>query len=95
VHFVSQGRLSVADEPAPFASAAAGQIAIQTLLSVLINLYIGECEDRDLAQREIMRMAEDMIDKAAIPGLAATEQKPARNQAKSLVRALILGQSSH
>jgi hypothetical protein len=56
----------VTDEPAAFASAAAGQIAIQTLLSVLINLYIGECEDRDLAQREIMRMAEEMIDKAAI-----------------------------
>jgi hypothetical protein len=85
----------VADEPAPFASAAAGQIAIQTLLSVLINLYIGECEDRDLAQREIMRMAEDMIDKAAIPGLPAAEQRPARDEAKTLVRALIGGQGAH
>jgi len=85
----------VTDEPAPFASAAAGQIAIQTLLSVLINLYIGECEDRDLAQREITRMAEDLIDKAAIPGLPSAQQKPARDQAKSLVRTLIAGRSTH
>jgi hypothetical protein len=80
------------DEPAPFASGAAGQIAIQTLLSVLINLYIGECEDRDLARREITRAAEDMIDKASIPDLPTADQKPARDQAKTLVRALIGGQ---
>ena len=77
------------------ASLAAGQIAIQTLLSLLINLYIGECEDHDTARSEIAGLAEDMIDEAAVPDLPAADQKAARNQAKSLVRALISGQRSN
>jgi hypothetical protein len=81
----------MADNPMPIASYAAGQIAIQTLLSVLINLYIGECEDHDLAKREITGAAEDMIDKASVPDLPAPDQKAARDQAKFLVRALISG----
>ena len=79
------------DKPPPIASYAAGQIAIQTLLSVLINLYIGECDDRDLAKREIIGAAEGMIDSASVPDLPAADQKVARDQAKFLVRALISG----
>jgi hypothetical protein len=77
------GDFMMADNPTPIASYAAGQIAIQTLLSVLINLYIGECEDRDLAKREITGAAEDMIDKASVPDLPAADQKEARDQANS------------
>jgi hypothetical protein len=79
------------DKPTPLASMAAGQIAIQTLLSVLINLYIGECDDRDLAKKEITGAAEDMIDGASVPDLPAADQKAARDQAKALVRGLITG----
>jgi hypothetical protein len=81
----------VTEKPSPLASLAAGQIAIQTLLSVLINLYIGGCEDRDEAQQEIIGAAEDLITKAAIPDLPAADQKAAREQAKALVRGLIVG----
>jgi hypothetical protein len=83
------GDFIVTDKPTPIASYAAGQIAIQTLLSVLINLYIGECEDHDLAKREITCAAEGMIDNASVPDLPAADQKEARDQAKFLVRALI------
>jgi hypothetical protein len=68
---------------------AAGQIAIQTLLSVLVNLYIGGAEDRDEARREITDAAEDHITRSAIPDLPASEQEVARKQAKTLVRGLI------
>ena len=68
---------------------AAGQIAIQTMLSLVINLYIAGCEDREGTRREITKTAEDMIDGAAIPDLPAADQKSARDQAKVVVRALI------
>ncbi|SDT56639.1 hypothetical protein SAMN05444158_7093 [Bradyrhizobium canariense] len=70
---------------------AAGQIATQTLLSLLINLYIGGCDDRDEAKRESTGAAENMLDTAAIPDVSAADQKAARDQAKVLVRALISG----
>jgi hypothetical protein len=79
------------DKPAPLASMAAGQIAIQTLLSVLINLYIGGCDDREEAKVEITKAAVDLITNAAIPDLPAADQKAARDQAKFLIRALISG----
>jgi hypothetical protein len=77
------------DKPPPIASMAAGQIAIQTMLSLLINLYIAGCEDREGARGEIIKTAEGMIDDAAIPDLPAADQKTAREQAKVVVRALI------
>ena len=40
-------------------STEAGQIAMQTLMSLLVNLYIGEFEDHDLARNEITNMAEE------------------------------------
>jgi hypothetical protein len=83
------------EQPAPFASQEAGQIAIQTMLSLLINLYIGECEDREQARAEIIKVAVEMVDAASVPGLPAAEQRDARHQAKALVRALISGQSTH
>ncbi|HEY0851246.1 MAG TPA: hypothetical protein VGD96_15105 [Bradyrhizobium sp.] len=52
-----------------FANYIAGQIAMQTLMSLLVNLYIGECEDHDLARNEITNMADEMVDKAFIPDL--------------------------
>ena len=79
------------DKPKPIASYAAGQIAIQTLLTVLINLHIGGYDDHDKARNEITNAAEDIITKAAIPDLPAADQKAARDQAKLLVRALISG----
>jgi hypothetical protein len=77
------------------ASQAAGQIAVQTLLSLLINLYIGECEDPDQARTEITNMAEEMVDGAFVPHLPAADQRAARNQAKQLVRVLITGQRTN
>jgi hypothetical protein len=68
---------------------AAGQIAIQTLLSVVVNLFIGGAEDPDEARREITEAAEDLITRSAIPDLPASEQEAARKQAKTLVRGLI------
>jgi hypothetical protein len=81
----------VTDKPSPIASYAAGQIAIQTLLSVLINLHIAGYDDHDKARAEITSAAEDIIAKAAVPDLPAADQKEARDQAKLLVRALISG----
>jgi len=82
----------MADNPSPIASYAAGQIAIQTLLSVLINLHIAGYDDRDKARDEITSAADDIITKAAVPDLPAADQKVARDQAKFVVRALISGQ---
>jgi hypothetical protein len=79
----------VTEKPSPIASMAAGQIAIQTMLSMLINLYIAGCEDREGARGEITKTAEDIIDGAAIPDLPAADQKSAREQTTFLVRALI------
>jgi hypothetical protein len=79
----------VTEKPSPLASMAAGQIAIQTLLSVLVNLFIGGAEDRDETRREIIDAAEDIIARSAIPDLPAGEQAEAREQAKTLVRGLI------
>ena len=79
------------DRSSEFASHAGGQIAIQTLLSLLVNLYIGECEDPDLARKSMAEIAEEMVDKALAPDLPAADQRAARDQAKQLVRALILG----
>jgi hypothetical protein len=79
------------DKPTPLASMAAGQIAIQTLLSVLINPYIGGCDNHEEARAEITKAAEDLITSAAIPDLPAADQKAARDQAKFLARALISG----
>jgi hypothetical protein len=81
----------VTEKLSPLASMAAGQIAIQTMLSMLINLYIAGCEDREGARGEIIGTAEDMIDGAAIPDLPAGDQKSARDQARFVVRALISG----
>jgi hypothetical protein len=85
----------VAEKISQLASLAAGQIAIQTLLSLLVNLYIGEAEDRDEARNLITGMAEEMVDKAYIPDLPAADSLAARDQAKELVRALIGGQQSN
>ncbi|MBR1124549.1 hypothetical protein JQ628_23700 [Bradyrhizobium lablabi] len=76
-------------------SAEAGQIAIQTLLSLIVNLYIGECEDRDMARNEISNMAEEMVDKAFIPDLPAADSRVTRDQAKLLVRRLIGGHQTN
>jgi hypothetical protein len=81
----------VTEKPSEFASMAGGQIAIQTLLSLLVNLYIGECEDHDVARKEITKMAEEIVDKAFVPDLPVADRKAARDQAKKLVRALIIG----
>jgi hypothetical protein len=81
----------VTDDPTPLASYAAGQIAIQTLLSVLINLHIAGYDDPEKAREEIASAAEDVITTASVPDLPAPEQKVARDQAKLLVRALISG----
>jgi hypothetical protein len=83
------------EKASEFASVAGGQIAIQTLLSLLVNLYIGECEDHDLARNEITKMAEDMVEKAFVPDLPVADQKAARDQAKKLVRALIVGHQAN
>lgn len=83
------------EKSSEFASHAGGQIAIQTLLSLLVNLYIGECEDQDQARSEITGMAEEMVDSAFVPDLPATDQKAARDQAKRLVRALISGRHAN
>jgi hypothetical protein len=40
---------------------AAGQVAIQTLLSVLINLHIAEYDDREKVREEITKSAADII----------------------------------
>jgi hypothetical protein len=85
----------VTDKPGPIASYAAGQIAIQTLLSVLINLHIAGYEDRDKAREEIINAAEEIIDKASIPDLPAAEQKQARDQAKFVLGVLINGGDVH
>jgi hypothetical protein len=85
----------VTKESSEFASLAGGQIAIQTLLSLLVNLYIGECDDHDLARKEITAMAEEMVDKAFVPNLPVADQKAARDQAKTLVRALIVGHQAN
>jgi hypothetical protein len=77
----------VTEKPSEIASLAAGQIAIQTLLSLLVNLYIGESEDPDLARREITNVAEEMVDKAFVPDLTAADQRAVRDQAKRLDRA--------
>jgi hypothetical protein len=79
----------VTEKPSPIASIAAGQIAIQTMLSLLINVYIAGCDDRDGARSEIIKTAQDMIDAASIPDLPAGDQTSAREQAKFVVRALI------
>jgi hypothetical protein len=79
----------VTEKPSPLASMAAGQIAIQTMLSMLINLYIAGCDDREGARGEIIKTAEDLIDGASIPDLPAADQTSAREQAKFVVRALI------
>jgi hypothetical protein len=81
----------MADKPSPIASYAAGQIAIQTLLSVLINLYIGQYDDHDKARSEVTSAALGLIDRAAVPDLPAPDQKAVRDQAKFLVQALISG----
>jgi hypothetical protein len=47
----------MADTP----TCAAGQIAIQRLLFVLINLHIAEYDDREKAREEITKTAEDII----------------------------------
>jgi hypothetical protein len=83
------------EDPASLATVAGGQIAIQTMLSVLVNLYIGECPDIDLARREITKLAEEMVDKASVPDLPATSQTPARDRAKRMVRDWIAGQTTH
>ena len=83
------------EKHAEFASMSAGQIAMQTLLSLLVNLYIGEREDHDLAQNEITNMAEEMVDKAFIPDLPGAYSRATRDQAKQLVRALIQGQHAN
>jgi hypothetical protein len=85
----------MADDHTPVASYAAGQIAIQTLLTVLINLYIAECDDREQARAEIIGVAEEIITGASVPDLPAAEQKATREQAKSLVRDLISGGGVH
>jgi hypothetical protein len=85
----------VTDKPGPIASYAAGQIAIQTLLSVIINLHIARYEDPDKAREEIISTAEEIIDKAAIPDLPAGEQKQARDQAKFVLGVLINGGDVH
>jgi hypothetical protein len=81
----------VNEKPSPIASYAAGQMAIQTLLGVLINLHIGGYPDHDKARREITDAAEGIIDEAQVPDLPAADQKAAREQAKFLVRTLISG----
>jgi hypothetical protein len=79
----------VAEKSGEFASLAAGQIAIQTLLSLVVNLYIGDAEDPEQARDLITDMAEEMVDSAFIPDLPPAESKAAR--AKELVRQLIGG----
>ncbi len=66
------------EKPSPLASMAAGQIAIQTMLSLLVNLHTAGCDDREGARDEIVKIAEDIIDGAAIPDLPAADQKTAR-----------------
>lgn len=79
----------------PLVSVAGGQIAMQTMLSVLVNLYIGGCEDVDMARREILKLAEEMVDKASVPDLPAENQQPARDRAILIVRDLITGQKKN
>ena len=83
------------EKSSEFVSHAGGQIAIQTLLSLLVNLYIGECEDPDLARKEMTNIAEEMVDKAFVPDLPVADQRAARDQAKLLVRALIVGRQAN
>ena len=83
------------EKSSEFASVAGGQIAIQTLRSLLVNLYIGECDDHDLVRKEITKMAEEMVDKTFVPDLPVSDQKAARDEAKKLVRALIVGHQAN
>jgi hypothetical protein len=45
------------DKPSQIASMAAGQIAVQTLLSLPINLYVGESDNHDQVRDEITKPA--------------------------------------
>ena len=83
------------EQSGEFASHAGGQIAIQTLPSLLVNLYIGDCEDPDLARKDMAEIAEEMVDKAFVPDLPVADQRAARDQAKKLVRALIVGHQAN
>jgi hypothetical protein len=62
-------------------------------VSALINSYVGDREHHDKARSAIMRVAEDVIDRAAMLDLSVADQKAVRDQARSLVRALIYGKS--
>jgi hypothetical protein len=65
------------------------------MLSVLLNLYLGGCDDIEMARREISKLAEEMVDTASVPALPSASQKPARDRAKRMVRDLIAGQRAH
>lgn len=65
------------------------------MLSLLVNLYIGEREDPDEARELVTGMAEEMVDRAFIPDLPAVESKATRDQAKQLVRRLIGGHQAN
>lgn len=75
----------------PIANAAAGQIAIQATLTTLIHMIIGLSDDHDEARQEILDGMSKLIDGSAIPDLPTTDQKAARDMAKTLIKGWFMG----
>ena len=77
----------------PIATKAAGDIATQTLLSLLINLFVGQYEESagPVIRKRLIGAAEEMIDGSTIPDLPVEEHHAAREQAKVMTRALLSG----
>ena len=75
----------------PIANAAAGHIAIQATLTVLIHTIIGLADDQDEGRREILEGISGLIDGSAIPDLPSADQKAARDMAKTLVKGWVMG----
>jgi hypothetical protein len=77
----------------PLANHAAGQIAVQVLLSTLMQMFLRSADDPDELRQEVLDAMNKMIDSSAIPNLPAAEQKDARAEAKTIVRHLVVGAS--
>jgi hypothetical protein len=77
----------------PLANHAAGQIAVQVLLSTLMQMFLRSADDPKELREELLAAMNKMIDNSAIPALPTSEQKDARAEAKTIVRNLVVGAS--
>jgi hypothetical protein len=77
----------------PLANHAAGQIALQVMVSTMMQIFIRQADQPLEFRDEVLAAMNVMIDNSAIPALPATEQKDARAEAKTIVRYLVVGAS--